>query len=1044
MKKHVTHKEVPSPQDPFYLFHNKPIISPKRAFHDSAPISPKKSRNFDTWGNIQNKAQNSPVVERNHSKNDSLLKLEADIDSFFLSLSNIENYIAIENYVKDYFQLSNVVYWQEIPSIQHLYSPRLKKIAPHNSGIVGFAYFSREKLRIPVAIQHQSFDKMIDGEILNPKANIILFPLSDDKNNIVGIVQCVLKPGEFHFPDIIDEFITVFSRKFRSFSHWILQPPSLESFIIGLVDLMEIEQLLLYLQHQITSFFKCRSFELWKMNKKTKEYFRYTDHEEIICEGDSGIVGDVLRRDQPTQYMNTRLSSSHNIKTDGDDEEPLLAYPYLPSNGDIVFALVLRGNVDSPVFSISQEQNLKKISQYVVLSYQNSISLSSSKSLNSRDDSLVSTMISSLPLPGARRKSEDYLTQMMISLKKFSKAHRLSFYLVDWASRVANAIYHKGLVSPIKQQIGKGNVGISIEKGVTINLADAYEDPNFDASIDMATGFRTKTLLTVPILNTNGVVSAVVQLLNKKDGHPFSKSDADASKVIGTLCLSLMENSSLSFQYEDIHSRFLDVFGLLTDPLSNSFCFNEMIVHFCDHISKSMKSEFCVLYLYDEASDLFRPKNFENLPIQNKDGVFSKTIVTSEGFFLNEIKDEGIISQIGTDSFQAKNYCVVPITNRKSRMIGLIVTFNRSTGYNPIDVQLLGIYSSIFTYIINEEDLNQFIKNGELYSDLVKWISYKEKESICIPEKLKINNDINSTINSLNYCSLEYDYIELFQVGYHTFYHLGLMSAFKINSETLFKFLFKVKKLHKNIPFNNFARALDRAQFMFFMIQQAHVDQILRPHEVLAIIVSCICGNIGYSVYNDTMHISDSTPESVLYGSSIISTRCCQLLIEVASEIAALLSPDMKSEFWRISIHLTKSTEFSNNMDFVDKARNIIKTSTLDLSNTDHRTILMMLLFKASNLSLASRPYPISEKWHECQALEWFELGKLEMEHHMSFSSRHNTPQLYDKSSAMAGIIETFANPLFEVLSSMLADLRVCAEEVQRNYALYKSLKKSS
>ena len=128
------------------------------------------------------------------------------------------------------------------------------------------------------------------------------------------------------------------------------------------------------------------------------------------------------------------------------------------------------------------------------MSYQNSISLSSSKSLNSRDDSLVSTMISSLPLPGARRKSEDYLTQMMISLKKFSKAHRLSFYLVDWASRVANAIYHKGLVSPIKQQIGKGNVGISIEKGVTINLADAYEDPSFDASIDMATGFRTKTL----------------------------------------------------------------------------------------------------------------------------------------------------------------------------------------------------------------------------------------------------------------------------------------------------------------------------------------------------------------------------------------------------------------------------------------------------------------------------------------------------------------------------------------------------------------------
>jgi putative ABC transport system ATP-binding protein len=79
----------------------------------------------------------------------------------------------------------------------------------------------------------------------------------------------------------------------------------------------------------------------------------------------------------------------------------------------------------------------------------------------------------------------------------------------------------------IRLPIGSGIVGAVAQTGQSINIADAYSDDRFNPDVDKKTGFRTRSILSLPIRNQHGDVFAVAQLLNRKDGQPFDQNDED-------------------------------------------------------------------------------------------------------------------------------------------------------------------------------------------------------------------------------------------------------------------------------------------------------------------------------------------------------------------------------------------------------------------------------------------------------------------------------------------------------------------------------------
>jgi len=115
--------------------------------------------------------------------------------------------------------------------------------------------------------------------------------------------------------------------------------------------------------------------------------------------------------------------------------------------------------------------------------------------------------------------------------------------------RVAQDLPEQGKV---RIPIGSGIAGAVAQSGQTIRVDDAYADPRFNREVDAKSGFRTRSILCLPIKNRGGRVFAVAQLLNRRDGKPFEAADEQRfSRFIESIGVILETLESLEQQRVD-------------------------------------------------------------------------------------------------------------------------------------------------------------------------------------------------------------------------------------------------------------------------------------------------------------------------------------------------------------------------------------------------------------------------------------------------------------------------------------------------------------
>jgi len=97
----------------------------------------------------------------------------------------------------------------------------------------------------------------------------------------------------------------------------------------------------------------------------------------------------------------------------------------------------------------------------------------------------------------------------------------------------------------VRIPLGSGIAGAAATSGRPVRVDDAYQDPRFNRDVDLRTGFRTRSVLCLPLHDRSGAVFAVTQLLNRHDGRPFDAADeqryADFAASLGVLLESLVE-----------------------------------------------------------------------------------------------------------------------------------------------------------------------------------------------------------------------------------------------------------------------------------------------------------------------------------------------------------------------------------------------------------------------------------------------------------------------------------------------------------------------
>lgn len=142
---------------------------------------------------------------------------------------------------------------------------------------------------------------------------------------------------------------------------------------------------------------------------------------------------------------------------------------------------------------------------------------------------------------------EQILESFTLKIGQVLKADRVSLFMVDhengelW-SKVAEG--EEGIRVDIRLPLNSGIAGYVAANKVVVNTPDAYSHPLFNREIDARTGYRTRSLLCLPVLDPRGQVVAVAQLLNKAGGGPFSESDEKQFAEFGRSMAVLLESWS--------------------------------------------------------------------------------------------------------------------------------------------------------------------------------------------------------------------------------------------------------------------------------------------------------------------------------------------------------------------------------------------------------------------------------------------------------------------------------------------------------------------
>ncbi|NEO86934.1 MAG: GAF domain-containing protein, partial [Spirulina sp. SIO3F2] len=140
------------------------------------------------------------------------------------------------------------------------------------------------------------------------------------------------------------------------------------------------------------------------------------------------------------------------------------------------------------------------------------------------------------------------LRAVMEQARRLMKADRSTLFML---SKETNELWSKIATTdeaqPLEIRIpaNQGIAGYVAGTGQIINIPDAYLDSRFDPSTDKRTGYRTRSILCMPVYSSGGELIGVTQLINKENEGSFSSSDEEFMQAFNTQAGIALENAKL-------------------------------------------------------------------------------------------------------------------------------------------------------------------------------------------------------------------------------------------------------------------------------------------------------------------------------------------------------------------------------------------------------------------------------------------------------------------------------------------------------------------
>lgn len=267
---------------------------------------------------------------------------------------------------------------------------------------------------------------------------------------------------------------------------------------------------------------------------------------EIRLPMNLGIAGQVATTGEglniPDAYAHPLFNPEVDRQT-GYQTRNILCMPIFDTQQQVVAIAQLLNKAGDQPFTQQDEERFQDfaVSMGIILE------TCSSFCVVARNQRGAAALLNATALLGKSLDLEITLRAVMDEARRLMQADRSTLFLLDLERNELWSKVHKvdgKTMVEIRIPMNRGIAGFVASTGQTVNIPNAYDDPRFDPTTDRKTGYLTRTILCMPVYNSENKLIGVTQLINKYQGT-FTRSDEEFMQAFNIQAGIALENAQL-------------------------------------------------------------------------------------------------------------------------------------------------------------------------------------------------------------------------------------------------------------------------------------------------------------------------------------------------------------------------------------------------------------------------------------------------------------------------------------------------------------------
>ena len=358
-----------------------------------------------------------------------------------------------------------------------------------------------------------------------------------------------------------------------------------------------------------TSIIKCERGTIFLNDSKTEELYSRVAQgnfmREIRFMNSKGVAGWSYTNDKGAivddAYKDDRFNKNVDIRT-GFRTKSILCTPLRTVSGKKIGVSQLLNKKDDK-FSEEDLELLEAMTAQAAIAIQSHVALEQMEANRQKEKEfmeLVGEISSELEL-------SSLLSKIIATITTMLEAERSSLFINDEKTNELYTMVGEGLSEEIRFPNHMGIAGAVFTSGETVNIPHAYADLRFNPGIDKTTGFFTRSMLCAPVINKDGKIIGVSQVLNKQGGG-FTEEDVLKLTAFTSQISIGIENASLFVNIQNL----VNYNESMLNSMSNGVITidGEGLVERCNPAGlKILKLESDELILKKEFKTIFTGKN---------------------------------------------------------------------------------------------------------------------------------------------------------------------------------------------------------------------------------------------------------------------------------------------------------------------------------------------------------------------------------------------------------------------------------------------------